>query len=146
MADRTEGSTDIAATPAEVMAVITDYEAYPEWATGVKVARILERDGKGRATSVAFEISQSGVGAKYTLAYTYAGRGRRLSWTTVEASGVVKDVEGEYVLESADGGTRVTYRTTVDLAIPMMGFMKRQAEKMIISTALDGLKARVERS
>jgi carbon monoxide dehydrogenase subunit G len=144
MADRTEGSTDIAATPAKVMAVITDFEAYPQWATGVKGARVLDRDAKGRATSVAYEISQSGVGANYTLAYEYGGRGRRLSWTTVEASGVVKDIEGEYLLEPVEGGTRVTYRTTVELSIPMMGFMKRQAEKMIISTALDGLKARVE--
>jgi carbon monoxide dehydrogenase subunit G len=146
MADRTEGSTEIDATPAEIMAVITDFEAYPEWATGVKHAKVLERDAKGRAVTVAYEVSQSGVGATYTLAYTYGGRGRRLSWTTVEASGVVKDIEGEYVLEPVEGATRVTYRTTIDLSIPLMGFMKRQAEKMIISTALDGLKARVEAS
>jgi carbon monoxide dehydrogenase subunit G len=144
MADQTEGSTDIAATPAEVLGAIVDFEAYPEWVGGIKSARVLGRDARGRATEVAFEVSQSGVGAKYTLAYTYAARNGGLSWVTVEASGAVKDIQGEYVLTRSGGGTKVTYRTTIDLAIPMMGFMKRQAERIIISTALDGLKKRVE--
>jgi len=38
----------------------------------------------------------------------------------------------------------VTYELAVDLAIPMLGLLKRKAEKMIINTALKGLKARVE--
>jgi hypothetical protein len=32
----------------------------------------------------------------------------------------------------------------VDIAIPMIGMLKRKAEKVIIDTALKGLKRRVE--
>jgi carbon monoxide dehydrogenase subunit G len=144
MAEQTEGQIEIAATPAEVLAVITEFEAYPEWVTGMTKAAVEKRDSKERATEVAFEVSQMGVGAKYTLAYKYVAKDGGLSWTTNSASGAVKDIKGEYALEPAGEGTKVTYRTTIELAIPMMGFMKRQAEKMIISTALDGLKKRVE--
>ena len=38
----------------------------------------------------------------------------------------------------------MTYELTVDIAIPMLGLMKRKAEKIIIDTALKELKKRVE--
>ena len=40
--------------------------------------------------------------------------------------------------------TEVTYQLTVDVKIPMLGTIKRKAEKVIIERALDGLKKRVE--
>lgn len=144
MAEQTEGDISIDATPADVLAVITDFGSYPEWATGIKRADVKKKDSSGRPAEVAFEVSQMGVGAKYTLAYKYKAKDGGVSWTTKSASGAVKDIKGEYVLEAAGEGTKVTYRTTIEPAIPMMGFMKRQAEKTIIGTALGGLKKRVE--
>ena len=38
----------------------------------------------------------------------------------------------------------MTYQLAVDLAVPMLGMFKRKAEKMIMDTALKGLKKRVE--
>ena len=36
------------------------------------------------------------------------------------------------------------YRLSVDIKLPMIGMMKRKAEKIIVDTALKGLKKRVE--
>jgi len=143
MADVTEGSTEIAATPRDVMTVITDFDAYAEWA-GVQGAEVLSRDDAGRPATVAMKVSQMGVEAAYTLAYTYADDDGGCSWVTTEASGAVKDVAGEYALEPAAEGTRVTYRLALELAIPLPGILKRQAQKQVIATALGGLKKRVE--
>jgi ribosome-associated toxin RatA of RatAB toxin-antitoxin module len=144
MAERSEGSTEIEATPAEVLEVITDFEAYPEWA-GVQESEVVETDAKGRATQVRMRVSQMGFEANYTLAYTYKPKGAGLEWTTVEASGVLKDLAGEYVLEPAgDGRTTVTYRLEMELGISLPGFLRRQGEKQVINTALGGLKKRVE--
>jgi carbon monoxide dehydrogenase subunit G len=145
VADQTSGDTEIAAAPPEIMDVINDYEAYPEWATGVMKAEVKKRDARGRPVEVAFEVSQMGVSARYTLVYAYKARHGGLSWTTKSASGAVKDIAGEYVLEISGDHTKVTYRTAIETAIPMMGFVKRQAEKAIIGIALGGLKKRVER-
>ncbi len=38
----------------------------------------------------------------------------------------------------------MTYKAKVDITIPMLGFIKRQMEKLVIDTALKGLKKRVE--
>jgi carbon monoxide dehydrogenase subunit G len=143
MADTTEGSTEIDASPAEVLAVITDFDAYPEWA-GVQSAEVRARDGDGRPSEVAMKVSQMGVDAAYTLSYTYAPGDAGVSWTTTEASGAVKDVTGEYALEPVGAGTKVTYRLALELGIPLPGLLKRQAQKQVINTALGGLKKRVE--
>ena len=38
----------------------------------------------------------------------------------------------------------MTYDLSVDVRVPLMGMLKRKAERMIIDTALKGLKSRVE--
>jgi hypothetical protein len=43
-----------------------------------------------------------------------------------------------------DDSTEVSYSLAVDVAIPMLGLMRRKAEKVITDTALKGLKKRVE--
>jgi ribosome-associated toxin RatA of RatAB toxin-antitoxin module len=144
VAERTEGSIEIEASPQEVFEVICDFESYPEWAEGIRSAEVTSRDQQGRATDVAFEFSAMGFSASYALRYRYADDGTGVSWTTTEASGAVRDVTGEYVLDDRDGAIEVTYRLAVDLAVPLPGFMKRRADRAAIRSALDGLKKRVE--
>jgi hypothetical protein len=61
---------------------------------------------------------------------------------------MLKAMEGSYTLaparSSSGEATEVTYRLAVDISIPMIGMLKRKAEKVIIDTALKGLKKRVE--
>lgn len=142
MAERTEGTIEIEGTPEEILAVILDFESYPEWVDGIRSAEVTGRDDLGRGTEVAFEFSAMGFSARYTLAYEYPADG--VGWTTAEASGAVRDIEGEYVLEALNGDTEVTYRLAVEVAVPIPGFLKRRADRQAITTALEGLKRRVE--
>jgi hypothetical protein len=54
-------------------------------------------------------------------------------------------MDGCYRLADTADGTEVTYELAVDVRIPMIGMLKRKAEKMIIDTALKELKKRAER-
>ena|SRR5437763_1175591 len=145
MAERAQGSTQIAASPEQILDVIVDFDAYPEWA-GVNTAKVLEQDEDGWPRRVAMSISQMGFDASYTLEYDYFDDYGGLSWVSAEVSGALKRVEGEYVLEATgDASTKVTYRLSIDLAVPVPRFLKRQSEKQAINTALGGLKKRVER-
>jgi ribosome-associated toxin RatA of RatAB toxin-antitoxin module len=144
MAEQTSGTTTIDATPADVMAVLTDFDAYPKWA-GIKKVEVKKKDSKGRGTEVHMEVSQMGFEAKYTLSYTYKAKDGGMSWTTKEASGAVKDIKGEYDLEPAgDAKAKVTYHMAIEPAVKLPGFIKKQVEKQIVNTALSGLKKRVE--
>lgn len=144
MAERTESSITVDAAPAEVMAVIADFEAYPQWTGAVKQTEVRSTGADGRAREVWFELDAGAIKDSYTLAYSWGGD-REVRWELVEAEQIVKTMDGAYLLEDAgDGATRVTYRLVVDVRIPMLGMIKRKAEKVIIDTALRELKKRVE--
>lgn len=146
MAEQTQGTIEIDAAPEQIMAAIADFDSYPDWVDGIRSAEVKERHGDGRASEVEFEFSAMGFSATYTLRYEYEAEDRGVRWTTLEASGAVKDVQGEYVLEPLNGDTEVTYRLAVELGVPVPGFLKRQGDKRAIKVALDGLKKRVEGS
>ena len=141
MAEQTTSSIVIDAAPAAVMGVIADFEAYPSWAQGVKKAEPV--DAGKRPEQVYFELDASPIKDAYTLAYDWDGEDG-VSWSLVEGK-MLKAMDGAYLLENrGDGSTEVTYRLAVDISIPMIGMLKRKAEKVIIDTALKGLKKRVE--
>ena len=148
MADRTESSVVVQAAPADVLAVIADFGAYPEWTGAVKQAEVLSKGRGGKAKQVRFVLDAGAIKDTYTLAYTWevapTGTGS-VSWELVEAETVLKALDGSYTLAGDKAGpTTVTYQLTVDVRIPMLGMLKRKAEKSIISTALQELKKRAE--
>ncbi|MEP6629605.1 MAG: SRPBCC family protein [Lapillicoccus sp.] len=146
MPDRTESSIVITAAPGAVLDVIADFPAYPKWATEVKRANVLSEEGDGWPDQVEFVVDAGVIKDTYTLDYewdiTDEGTGV-VSWSLVKAS-VLKAMNGSYTLAANGAGTDVTYRLAVDLTIPMLGMLKRKAEKVIVDTALRELKKRVE--
>jgi len=143
MAEQTTSSIVISAEPAAIMAVIADFDAYPAWAQGVKQADVVEAGAGGRADQVYFELDASPIKDSYTLSYDWKGD-EAVTWTLVQGK-MLKAMDGAYELDDlGDGTTEVTYRLAVDISIPMIGMLKRKAEKVIIDTALKGLKKRVE--
>ncbi|RSS83434.1 SRPBCC family protein [Streptomyces sp. WAC06614] len=144
MAEHTSSTIMIDAAPAAVMAVIADFARYPEWTGEVKEAEVLATDAQGRAEKVRLLLDAGAIRDDHTLAYTWKGSDE-VSWT-LATSQMLRQLDGSYRLAPVDGGTRteVTYQLTVDVKIPMLGMIKRKAEKVIIDRALAGLKKRVE--
>ncbi|GAA1934728.1 SRPBCC family protein [Streptomyces sodiiphilus] len=142
MAEHTRSSITIEASPEQVMAVISDFGRYPEWTEEVKEAEVLSTDDRGRAEEVRLLLDAGAIKDEHTLAYRWTGP-REVHWSLVK-SRMLRALDGSYRLVPAGGGTEVTYRLTVDVKIPMLGTIKRKAEKVIIDRALDGLKKRVE--
>ena len=142
MAARTTSRIVIAAPRPAVMAVIADFAAYPQWASGVRAAEVVEQED-GRASRVRFTLDAGPVKDTYVLGYDWDGDAA-VRWHLAEAGSVVSAMDGGYVLADTGGGTETTYELSVDIRIPMPGLLKRRAEKTIIDTALKGLKNRVE--
>lgn len=142
MAEQTTSSIVIDAPPAAVMEVIADFPAYPEWAQGMKHVEVIDAADGGRADRVHFELEASPIRDSYVLEYDWQGDSQ-VTWHLVEGK-MLKAMQGAYILRAVGDGTEVTYRLAVDVAIPMIGMLKRRAEKVIIDSALKGLKKRVE--
>jgi ribosome-associated toxin RatA of RatAB toxin-antitoxin module len=143
MADQSTQSIVIEAAPAAIMAVIADFPNYPVWTGSVKRAEVLEVGPDGRAKRVAFTLDAGVVRDHYELSYIWSGD-TKVEWTLVHGQ-MMRAQDGIYLLEpTGTGATRVTYTLTVDLAIPMLGMLKRKAERVVMDTALKELKKRVE--
>jgi uncharacterized membrane protein len=142
MADQASASITINAPKSEVMAVIADFEAYPEWSGQIKSVTVDDKGSDGRAAQVTFSLDAGVIKDEYTLAYSWHGDDR-VDWHLVKSK-ALKSQEGSYLLDESGGATEVTYQLAVDLNIPMLGMFKRKAEKVIMDTALKGLKKRVE--
>ena len=142
MADQSTQSIVVEAPAADVMAVIADFPAYPQWVAAAKQVEVLETGDDGRARRVHFVLDAGAVTDDFVLDYTWDDD-RRVTWTLVKGQ-MQKRQDGSYTLVETDGRTEVTYSITIDLSIPMLGMIKRRAEKVILDTALKELKKRVE--
>jgi carbon monoxide dehydrogenase subunit G len=143
MADKTTASITVAAPRAEVMAVIADFAAYPEWASAVRSAEVIGRDDGGRASQVRFALDAGVIKDSYVLSYDWDGDDG-VRWDLAEPGSVITGLSGGYLLADAGAGTKVTYDLAVDVRVPLPGLLKRRAEKTIIETALKGLRDRAE--
>lgn len=143
MAEHTSSSITIEAAPADVMGVIADFARYPEWTGEVKEAEVLSTDDQGRAEQVRLVLDAGAIKDDHVLSYTWTGE-NEVSWSLVKSQ-MLRSLDGTYALAPLGGErTEVTYRLAVDVKIPLLGMIKRKAEKVIIDRALAGLKKRVE--
>lgn len=143
MADKTTSTIMIAVPRKIVMSVIADFAEYPAWATGVRSAEVLDSGTDGRALRVRFALDAGMIKDNYVLEYDWdADAGVR--WEIAEQGSMISELSGGYFLADREAGTEVTYELAVGLRVPMIGMLKRRAEKTIIDTALRGLKSRTE--
>ncbi len=144
MADNVKDTIDIEASAEEIFEIATDFETYPDWSPNIKEARIEERDEEELPTKVWFRIDAKIKVLSYTLDYDYSRAPESFSWTL--AGGDVKALEGSYTFDEFDDVTEVRYELMIDPGFPVPGFLKKQAEKQIVRSALQDLKKRAESS
>lgn len=143
MAESTVQSIEIDAVPEVCFSVAADIATYPEWATGVRVTEVLGEDADGRVARAHFVIDGMVKEISYDLQYKY-DEPNRIGWTA-EPGADLKSLEGSYAFNALPKGrTEVVYALRADPAFTIPGFLRRQVEKQIVSTALRGLRDRVE--
>ena len=141
MTEGTFSTLEIDASADALYDAAADVASYPEWASGVKEVEVLETDPEGRVDRARFVLEGFIKEIEYVLKYTH-DRPNILSWVA-EESDDLKMLEGSYQFTPTDGATEVVYSLTVEPKFTIPGFIKRQAEKQIVTTALRGLRKRV---
>ena len=132
----------IEASPTQILQVIADLQAYPQWSDGISSVDVLETQN-GLPTLARFFLDAGIIKDTYELAYIWDEEAS-VSWTLVSAT-VLTVMDGSYQLSAVgNGATEVAYALTVDIKMPMLAMLKRKAEQTIVETALKGLKVRVE--
>ena len=134
MADTASLTITINAPHDKCWDIATSFEQYPEWAHDIKSAVVLARDDQGRATQVEFRTSALGRSTQYTLSYDYSAAPARLAWHMVSGD-IMRAVDGAFMFSpESSGGVVLTYNLSIELVVPLPGFVKRRAEVRILNT------------
>lgn len=139
--ERTSASVLIGAPARDIMAVIADVAAYPQWVEHLTDVEVLSFGPAGLPLVARFVLRSAVLADDYTLAYEWSDD--EVSWRLVEGKSI-KAMDGSYRLRPADGGTQVEYSLSIALDMPLLGAFRRKAESVVIGAALNALKARVE--
>jgi ribosome-associated toxin RatA of RatAB toxin-antitoxin module len=140
MATSDSREVTIEATPAEILDVIADVESTPTWSPQYQSAEVLEAYDNGRPRRVKMKIKTAGISDEQVVDYTWAGD--IVSWTLVSA-GQLKAQDASYTLTPDGDKTKVKFDITIDLSIPLPGFVLKRAMKGAMETATDGLRKQV---
>ncbi|MFZ1175790.1 MAG: SRPBCC family protein [Mycobacterium sp.] len=143
MAEKTSQTIYIEADPGTVLEVIADIDSYPEWISEYKEAEVQEKDADGYPKVARVVLDAAILKDTLVMSYQWPADRKSVSWKLVSSS-LLRSLEGEYRLAPKGSGTEVTYELSVDLAIPIVGLLKRKAERRLTDTALKDLKKRVE--
>src|SRR5258708_15399508 len=114
MTDKTSSTMTIEAPRSVVMAVIADFGAYPQWATGVRSAEVVQAGQDGRAEQVRFTIDAGVIKDSYTLGYTWQGD-EQVRWELVKRGTAVSEMSGAYRLDESGAATSVAYEPVAGL-------------------------------
>lgn len=143
MADKTAQTIYIDADPSTVMDVIADIGSYPDWVAEYQETEVLESDEAGYPKVARLVLDAAVLKDSMVLAYDWPDDRNSVTWSLV-SSNLLRSLDGAYRLAAKGSGTEVTYELSVDLIIPMIGLLKRKAERRLTDSALKDLKKRAE--
>lgn len=148
LVERTTATVTVEAPVERCFAVGIDLAAYPEWVENLQSVEVLTVDDQDRPLTARFEADGLGRHSRYVLGYDLSGAPGILAWHLVSGD-LTREIEGRYRFEAIeepgdDPLTEVSYELTIDLAVPLPGFVKRRAEDKIVTAALKRFKQRIE--
>jgi ribosome-associated toxin RatA of RatAB toxin-antitoxin module len=130
----------IEASPEEILYVIADVESTPTWSPQYQSAEVLEAYDDGRPKRVKMKVKSAGISDEQVVEYTWTDN--KASWTLISA-GQLKAQDASYTLTSEGDKTKVKFDITIDLSVPLPGFVLKRVMKGAMETATDGLRKQV---
>lgn len=133
----------IDASPAAILAVLTDVGAYPRWQKEVETAEILATDDQGRPQTVRMDVSAMGMKAGYTLDYTYPAD-NVLAWKLVDGDMITANDATYTMTDNGDGTTDLNVEMLLGVKWKLPDFMIDQMIQKAVNDYIKGIKALAE--
>jgi hypothetical protein len=147
MAIRESREIVIEAGPEEILEVIADFEAMPEWSGPHQSAQVLETGDDGLPSQVKMKVKTAGITDEQVVAYTFTQHAStyEVSWSLV-SSAQQNSQDGKYILVPQDAheqATLVKFEVSVDPNVPLPGFVLKRAVRGTMDSATQELRKRV---
>jgi ribosome-associated toxin RatA of RatAB toxin-antitoxin module len=136
-----ERSVEVAATPQDCFAALTDFERLPQWQSRLKEVHVLERDAEGRGREVSYLLDATVKTVRYVLRHDY-DEPWRIGSTYLE--GDFKTFDGTWTFADKAGSARVTLQLQIDPGLKLPGLAVRLIHRTVLDRALSELRDHVE--
>ena len=131
-------TVEVNADAASIMAIVADFEAYPQWNEGIKGAWVLARYDDGRPSQLRLDTEVNGMPGTYIQAVYYPGA-NQIQTVMQQGDLFAKQEQLFSVVETGQ-----TCLLTVDMDVEPTMPVPAPMVKMLLSNVLDDLAEKLK--
>ncbi len=131
-------TVEVNADAASIMAIVADFEAYPQWSEGIKGAWVLARYDDGRPSQLRLDTEVNGMPGTYIQAVYYPDA-NQIQTVMQQGDLFAKQEQLFSVVETGQ-----TCLLTVDVDVEPTMPVPAPMVKMLLSNVLDGLAQKLK--
>lgn len=135
-------TVEVSASAESIMAIVVDFESYPQWNEEVKGAWVLARYDDGRPSQLRLDASVQGFDASYIQAVYYPGDNQ--IQTVMQQGQLFSKQEQLFSVVEVGPTTLLTVDLDVETTMPVPKPMVKKVVNDALDHLADNLKARAE--
>lgn len=135
-------TVEVEADAASVMAIVSDFEQYPEWNEGVKGCWVLARYDDGRPSQVRLDASYQGFDGVFIQAVYYPGPNQ--IQTILQQGELFKKQEQLFSVVEMGAASLLTVDLDIESSLPVPAPMVKSLANNVLDRLAENLKARAE--
>jgi ribosome-associated toxin RatA of RatAB toxin-antitoxin module len=135
-------TVEVAASADSIMAIVADFESYPQWNEEIKGCWVLARYDDGRPSQLRLDTSVQGMNGTYIQAVYYPGE--RQIQTVMQQGDLFSKQEQIFSVVEMGATSLLTVDLDVEVTLPVPKPMLKKLVNDALDHLADNLKARAE--
>lgn len=135
-------TVEVGADAASIMAIVADFEAYPQWNEGIKGVWVLARYDDGRPSQLRLDTDYQGMQSTFIQAVYYPGENQ--IQTVLQQGDLFSKQEQLFSAVQAGAATLLTVDMDVETSMPVPAPMVKQLLNQVLDRLAENLKQRAE--
>jgi ribosome-associated toxin RatA of RatAB toxin-antitoxin module len=135
-------TVEVGADADSIMAIVSDFERYPEWSEGVKGCWVLHRYDDGRPSQLRLDAVYQGFAGTYIQAVYYPGPNQ--IQTVMQQGELFKKQEQLFSVVEMGPSSLLTVDIDVEPSMPVPAPMVKMMLNNVLDHLADNLKKRAE--
>jgi ribosome-associated toxin RatA of RatAB toxin-antitoxin module len=135
-------TVEVGADAGAIMAIVADFERYPEWSDGVKGCWVLARYDDGRPSQLRLDAAYQGFEGTYIQAVYYPGPSQ--IQTVMQQGELFKKQEQLFSVVETGASSLLTVDIDVEPSLPVPAPLVKSMLNNVLDHLADNLKLRAE--
>ncbi|MGD1108690.1 MAG: SRPBCC family protein [Mycobacterium sp.] len=135
-------TVEVSSEAASVIAIVADFERYPEWSDGVNGCWVLARYDDGRPSQLRLDAAYQGFEGTYIQAVYYPGPNQ--IQTVMQQGELFKKQEQLFSVVEMGASSLLTVDIDVELSLPVPAPMVKSLLNNVLDHLANNLKQRAE--